>query len=100
MNRGDPKLPVDWDHVYLLGWYGEDGRACLTTWDGDLPMIDVVVLGIRAYRVPAWDAEVPRGATVVGIPDGVESPTDHARELGGIHAFGWHVAEPIKRKHR
>jgi hypothetical protein len=89
-------LPVTWDHVYLLGWYAENGRANLTSWDGNAPMIDVVVVGLHGRRVPVWNAPVPDGAQLVRVPEDAD-PQEFAREHGGLHAFGWHLSSPIGR---
>lgn len=96
MSQEDHALPVTWDHVYILGWYSENGRANLTSWDGDAPIIDVMITGLHGRRVPVWSSEVPRGAELTRVPDGA-SPQEYARESGGLYAFGWHLAEPIER---
>jgi hypothetical protein len=84
-----------WDNTYLLAWYDREGKAYLTTWSGDLHIVHVVVTGCRAMEMPIWDAPVPGNAKLHSIPAGVD-PQEHARALGGYHAFGWHV--PVKRK--
>lgn len=91
-----PEIPVDWDHVYLLGWYDRERRSYLTTWDGDLPMVNVVVLGLPSHRMPMWDAPVPPQAELRRVPDD-QDPHEYAASLGGYHAFGWLVADGVKR---
>jgi len=87
--------PLDWQSVYLLAWYDHMGRAYLTTWNGDLPIVHVVVTGCKELNMPLWDAPVPEGARLHRIPDDYD-PQEYARKLGGFHAFGWRV--PVKRK--
>lgn len=84
-----------WDTTYLLGWYDETGSSYLTTWQGDLPMIHVVVTGCSGLDMPLWDAPVPMNAKMLAVPAG-EVPQDYARKMGGYHAFGWHM--PVKRR--
>jgi hypothetical protein len=86
----------DWSNTYLLGWH-QDGRPYLTTWDGDLPMVDVIVTGHSVYGPPMWDAPVPEGARLHRIPNDY-SPEAYAAKLGGVHAFGWRI--PVVRKER
>lgn len=86
---------LDWNNTYLLGWYDENGRSFLTTWSGDLPMIQVVVTGCNGINMPLWNAQVPKGAKLHPVPHDTE-PRDYARKLGGYHAFGWRV--PVTRK--
>lgn len=86
-----------WANTYLLGWY-DKGRGYLTTWDGDLPMVNVVVTGFNAtLGPPMWNAPVPEGAQLHRIPDDF-TPEAYAQKLGGVHAFGWRV--PVIRKER
>lgn len=88
-------MPVDWDHVCILGWYGRDGRAHLTSWEGDLPIIDVVVTGTGPC-VPCGSAPVPPGAGVHPVPAG-KDPKELALELGGLHAIGWIIEKGVRR---
>lgn len=90
-------MPVTWDHVYLLGYYGADGSSNLTSWNGHSPMIDVVVTGVGDNVFPVWHGDVPEGAKIVCLPDDVDDASAYARELNGIHAFGWHLSSKIKR---
>ncbi len=94
--------PVDWDHVYLLAWYDRDRQGYLTTWDGDLPYIHVVITGLsdgHAHRhgMPLWKAPVPPGAELVQVPEG-RDPHEYAAELGGFYAMGWHMPTKIERE--
>lgn len=86
---------LTWDSTYLLAWYDRAGKAYLTTWSGDLPVIHVVVTGCSPMNMPLWNAPVPRGAQLHLVPDG-KDPQEYACQLGGYHAFGWRV--PVKRK--
>jgi hypothetical protein len=86
---------LDWSQHYLLGWYGWDGRAYLSTWSGDLPIKHYVVLGCKASNMPLWNAPVPSGATLLPVPMG-ENPGEYAARLGGYHAIGWEV--PVDRR--
>lgn len=90
------KDSIPWSDIYLLGWYDRSKRPYLTTWEGDRPLIHVVVLGIANGQIPVWNAAVPRGATVVRIPDG-DNPHEQAAKLNGIYAFGWHMPGDVAR---
>lgn len=83
------------ENTYLLAWYDREGRSYLTTWQGDLPIVHVVVTGCNGMNMPLWDAPVPKGAQLHRVPEG-RDPQEYAREIGGNHAFGWRV--PVKRK--
>jgi hypothetical protein len=87
--------PLTWENTYLLAWYDRAGKSYLTSWDGDLPMIHVVVTGCSGMNMPLWNAPVPSGATIHPIPPSTD-PQEYARQLGGYYAFGWRV--PVKRK--
>lgn len=86
-------MGLDWSEHYLLGWYDRSGRAYLTTWDGDLPVVHVVVTGCAESRIPLWSAKVPPGARLEPVPEG-QDPHEYAAELGGYHAIGWRVPVP------
>lgn len=93
---------VGLDHVYLLGWYGADGEAYYSTWDGADPIYDFVVTGpveeiLGKPQPPLWNAAVLPGVEVHRVPEGVK-PQDHARALGGVYAFGWITQKPITRR--
>lgn len=88
---------VTWENMYLLGHYDKyTGRAYLTTWDGDAPLVDVVVTGCNNINIPMWGNPAPEGAEIVAIPEG-KDPKEFAKEINGIHAFGWHG--PTSAKH-
>ncbi len=84
-----------WENTYLLAWYDRTGRSYLTTWDGNLPIVHVVVTGCNGMNMPLWNAPVPEGAQLHRVPDDMD-PQEYARKLGGFYAFGWRV--PVKRK--
>ncbi len=92
---------IDWNHVYLLAWYDETGRGYLTTWDGDLPYVNVVVTGARPITMPLWAAEVPPGAGIMLVPPDRDTTREErlafARESGGYLALGWYIAEGFSR---
>jgi hypothetical protein len=89
---------IDWDHVYLLGWYDHEGTPYLSTWAGDRPRVDVVVFGTGGgLLMPLWDGAVPKGVAFEPVPEG-EEPLAYAKSRGGYYAFGWYFAEGIKRK--
>lgn len=91
---------LDWDHIYLLGWYDSKGRGYLSSWAGSNPPIDVVVRGMGAYGPPLWNAPVPTGCFAHPIP--TEHTKDHmsriayATSIGGVYAFGWEI--PVVRR--
>jgi hypothetical protein len=69
----------------------------LSTWDGDLPMVHVVVYGATALTMPLWDAYVSPGMSFEVIPQG-EDHQAYAKARGGFYAFGWYFEKPIKRR--
>lgn len=90
-------MPKDWSQLYLLGWYDQQGKPYLSTWDGDRPMVSVVVYGATSLSMPLWDADVPSKLSFEVVPNGVD-PQAYAQLKGGLHAFGWFVAEGFRRK--
>jgi len=92
----DKEMKFDWDHIYLLGWYDQNGKAFLTTWEGDLPQVSVVVTGVSPYGPPLWRTPVPAGCTLHAIPLG-KSNQEYAKELGGVVAFGWYIEDGMTR---
>lgn len=94
-------MKLDWDHFYLLAWYGADGRQYLTSWTGDEPIVYAVVRGVPESKMTVWEALVPVGAELVEIPADKVTQEDrlaYAREVGGLLAFGWYVKEGITRR--
>jgi hypothetical protein len=91
------EMKFDWDHIYLLSWYDQNGKAYLTTWEGDLPIIAVVVTGARKpYGPPLWRAPVPAGCELHEIPTG-KGNQEYAKELGGVVAIGWYIKDGLTR---
>jgi len=86
--------PIDWAHVYLLGWYDKEDRLYLTSWDGGDPIYHFVVTGGEA---PLWDAFVPDGVGITIVPEGAD-PKGYARDLRGLHAFGWVLSGGVERR--
>lgn len=92
--------PLNWDHTYLLGWYDRTGRSFLTSWDGDLPLVGVVVVGGRPLGPPLWNAPVPAGCVAYPVPTtlvDLEARIAYATTLGGVYAFGWRLDRVIER---
>lgn len=89
--------PENWSQLYLLGWYDQAGKSYLSTWDGDRPMVSVVVYGANNLTMPLWDADVRPNMRFEVVPAG-EDPQEYARQKGGLHAFGWYIAEGFKRR--
>lgn len=84
--------PVNWDTVYILGSYDKyTGKAYLTSWDGDLPTINVVITNCGQNNVPFWNNPVPDGSEIHPVPEG-KNWESYAKELGGIRAFGWSMS--------
>lgn len=88
----------DWENLYLLRYYGQQGHPYLTTWiDGDLPLPKVWVIVLsNMIDVPLWNSPVKNGIKYVEI-DSSNSFNDLLRlanELDGHLAFGWKVLVP------
>ena len=106
------KRVIDWNHIYLLGWYGLNRKPYLTTWDGAHPDIHVVVTGpeVESWGPPIWAAPANCKPNTIGVPSYTvdqfglhevaegEDPFLKAEELGGVHAFGWYIEEGFERK--
>lgn len=91
---------LDWNHVYLLGWYDKTGRAYLSTWMGDRPMVHVIVKNHHSFGPPLWRAPAPARCTLEGFPEDVTTLEDrvtYATAHGGSYAFGWYYDEPFER---
>lgn len=106
---------IDWNHVYLLAWYGRYGEPYLTTWD-DQGMKDkyitVVVTGpeVQKWGPPIWNAPANCKPNKWGFPSYPyteyqlhevkpdEDPEKKARELNGVRATGWYIDEGFERK--
>ena len=92
-----PPEKLTWDHIYLLGWIDHEGQSYLTTWEGNLPRLEVIVYGVNGLNMPLWDASVPPGARLEAVPEGKDG-LGEARLHGGLLALAWYVAERITRK--
>ncbi len=92
-----PPENLTWNHIYILGWIDHEGQSYLTTWEGDLPRLDVIIYGVNGFNIPLWDACVPSGARLEAVPEG-EDGQAWARSHGGLLALAWYVAEGITRK--
>ena len=99
------KKIIDWNHIYLLGWYDYDNISYLTTWSGELPYIYVIITGpVLPYGPPIWN-------TIKNWRDGNHytdfqiyevEPKDwnnkKAEQMHGIRAFGWYIEKGFERK--
>lgn len=110
------KRVLDWEHVYLLGWYGPEGRPYLTTWidteETRRNYVIVVVTGpsVQKWGPPIWDAPAnckpnPHGFPSVSYTEfqihEVKPGGDaqkKAKELGGVKAIGWYIERGFERK--
>ena len=91
---------IDWRHVYLLGWYDETGKGYLSTWDGDLPYVHVVVTSLAGRPMPLWRGAVPRGAEMHLVPDEVadlRQRVAYATKMGGYYALAWYLEDGFER---
>jgi hypothetical protein len=86
-------LFIDWDHVYLLGWYDWNRKAYLTSWDGNFPMVNVIVTGGTPVM---WRGYVKNGLKLHEIPEGID-PHKQAMLMNGLFAFGWYIKDGIDR---
>jgi hypothetical protein len=79
---------LNFDHIYLLGWFSPDGKINLTRWEHSLPLIDIAVQGATDddMKKLMWNAYVPPNKFELLLwPN------------NGIHAFGWRVEQKIRR---
>lgn len=106
---------IDWDHVYLLAWYGPDGHPYLTTWrDSEYTKnnyITVVVTGpdVQEWGPPIWGSPANCRPNPYGFPvhhyteyqlheiEPDEDANEKARELRGVRALGWYFEVPFRR---
>ncbi len=92
---------LNWDHTYLLGWYDREEKSYLSSWDGDNPRVDCVVVGYNhGYGPPIWHAPVPPRCVAFKMPADLVTTKDkvaYATRLGGVYAFGWYITQPIQR---
>lgn len=107
---------IDWNHVYLLGWYDHDGKPYLTTWrDTEKTKnnyITVVVTGpdVLQYGPPIWNAPANCKPNKYGFPSHPveeyqlhevkvgEDADEKAHQLGGVKAIGWYIEEGFERR--
>ena len=85
--------PFDTARVYLLGYYNKAGKACLTTWDGDLPIIHVIVDAPTEYTMSfcMWGEHKKQRVQLMKY-----DPAIHTLEVITAHptwyrAFGWYL---------
>jgi len=98
--RKESQVKLSWNHIYLLAWWDANGRPLMTTWEGDLPKVFVVVTNARRCGPPLWDAPVDGAQLVCFVPK--ELPLDkkitYAADREGFLALGWYVESGIIRK--
>lgn len=100
-------MKVDWNHIYLLGWYSSNDNTHLTTWEGGLPLIRIVVTGpCEPSGPPMWDfLEAYREGPTVDhfqLHEVKDDETSYdwlskAKRLNGIRAFGWYIEKGFER---
>ena len=116
MRSEDKETMLDWNHVYLLAWWGPDGKSYLTSWsDTEYTRenyVNVVVTGpdIQQSGPPIWDAPANVKPNNYGVPSHpyteyqlhkvghAEDWEAKARKLGGVRAKGWYIEKGIDRK--
>jgi hypothetical protein len=91
-------MKIDWEHIYLLGWYSPDGKRNLTPWQGKRPWIDVVVIDATDDDMKhiMWSSPLHRQFDLVSVPK-FAYPKDYARAKNGLWAFGWYLEEGVNR---
>jgi hypothetical protein len=94
----DIEQKLDWWNVYLLGWHDHNGRSYLTSWDGDAEVVHVVITGASEIEMSQamWHGPIPPRSIIHEIPSGID-PDEHAKQIGGYHAFGWYMPNGFKR---
>jgi len=83
---------LDWNHILLLGWYDQEGRASLIRRQACGPVLMIVVSGVEESEMRLIDISVPEHARLETIPE-EENPFDCARMAGGFYAVGVYVKE-------
>ncbi len=83
---------IDWDHIYLLGWMDSNCKSYLTSWQGDLPYVDVVVLSTNWQGPPLWNAPIHKEKLEPMIDSAKTwaEKVEYATKMGGVYAFGWY----------
>jgi hypothetical protein len=91
-------MNLDWQHVYLLGWHSANGMRNLTSWSGDRPWIDVIVVGATDDDMShiMWSAPLHNDFKIISIPP-LTNRLAYAKINNGLHAFGWYIEEGINR---
>lgn len=91
-------MKIDLEHVYLLGWHSADGKKNLTTWQGNRPWIDVVVVGATDNDMKniMWSSSLHKDFQLIKIP-ALTNKAAFAKMNGGLSAFGWYLDEGVKR---
>ena len=83
---------IDWNHVYLLGWFDCFGKCYLTTWTGDMPPVDCVIIG---WQPPLWNSPIQNQSIepMIDSAKTTEEKIEYASQRGGVYAFGWYFKE-------
>lgn len=105
---------IDWNHIFLLGWYGPV-IVYLTTWEDTEETrnnyIRVIVTGpdVQQWGPPIWKAPANCRPNDYGCPSHPymeyelheikeeEDAKQKARELGGVLAIGWYIKKGFER---
>ena len=86
-----------WETFYGLGWYDEHGRAHLTSWEGDRPVVRMLSIDCAPHRIPIWHERVPAGAKLIAIPEDPKVLDEMVRLRSGRVVIGWSYPEGITR---
>jgi len=91
-------MKIDWEHIYLLGWHSADGKRNFTSWSGQKPWIDVVVIGATDNDMKhiMWSSPLHENFQLISIPP-LTNRLAYAKINGGLHAFGWYLEEGVNR---
>jgi hypothetical protein len=91
-------MKIDWEHIYLLGWHSADGKRNFTSWSGQRPWVDVVVIGATDDDMAhiMWAAPLHADFKLIPIP-ALTNRLAYAKINSGLHAFGWYLEEGVKR---
>ena len=99
----NPELPsnamIDWDHIFLVCTFGEDGEAYSTWYRSECPrpMVHVVVTG----RYVMGSGPAPKDSEMIAIPKEVtefDEQLKFAKKHDGTLALGYYVEEGIMRR--
>ncbi len=78
---------MDMRDFYILGWYDQNGRSYLSTWEGP-PVSYAVLTGVSPLKIAVWGRLLPQTAKLHEIPADKDK-FEFAKELGGHVVLGW-----------